>query len=287
MTEEQAMRKDVHLRQVSQIVLILVVIAFVGVLVEGCGSTLQLASRWNEQPIRIDGDLNEWSDSTVFADKDGIRLGVRNDDEFLYLCLTASKPDIGRQVRFRGITVWFDPNGGEKKTFGVRFPIGMGRMGMPVRSGREDAEGEARRIEPDASQALSEFEFFGPTENDRQRISRLQGQGVEVDLKTTAGRFVYELKIPLIFSSRHPYALETHPGATIGVGVESNVPEMGMAGERRPGSRGGVPGGGRPGIGGGRGGRMPGGTGPGGARQGGGGETFSFWSNVQLAEKAH
>jgi hypothetical protein len=281
------MKQYVHLHQVLHIVLTLVVIAFIGILVEGCGSTLQLASRWNEQRIRIDGDLNEWSDSTVFAEKDGIRLGVRNDDEFLYLCLTASKPDIGRQVRFRGITVWFDPNGGEKKTIGVRFPIGMGRMGMPVRTGREETEGEARNVEPDASQALSEFEFFGPTENDRQRISRLQGQGVEVDLKTTAGRFVYELKIPLIFSSRHPYALETHPGATIGVCVESNVPEMGMAGERGPGARAGGRGGGRPGIGGGRGGRMPGGTGPGGGRQGAGGETFSFWSSVQLAEKAH
>ncbi|MEK6757483.1 MAG: hypothetical protein AABZ02_15130 [Bacteroidota bacterium] len=277
---------EVYSRRDSHTVLTLLVIAFLGALVQGCGSALQLASRWNDHSVRIDGNLNDWSDSTVFVEKDDFRLGMMNDDEFLYLCLTGSKPEIGRQVLFRGITVWFDPNGGEKKTFGVRFPIGMGRIGMPFRSGRENTEGRASRFEPDASQALGEFEFFGPTENDRQRVSRLQGQGLELDLKTTAGTFIYELKIPLVFSSRHPYALETRPGATIGVGVESNVPEVGTMSERGAGSRGGGTGGGRPGIGGGRGGRTPGTVSPGGSRPGMGGETFRFWSYVRLAEKA-
>ena len=254
-------------------VLMLSIMTALTLLLQGCGSSLQLASKWSEHKIQIDGDLKDWSDSTLFIQKDDIRCGIMNDDEFVYVCVISSKPNIGQQVMFRGMTVWFDPNGGAKKTFGVRFPIGGRRGEMPNTPDEEETDQRGNRFDAMNRQSLSDFEFVGPTEKDLQMVPRLQGQGVEIHLTSTPERFVYQLKIPLAYSSAHPYAVESHPGAPIGVGVETNAiqrptgPEAAGEGQGRgegAGGRGGMTGrsGGRGGRGGGGGniGNRPGGT---------------------------
>lgn len=274
------MRQHFELRSGCRRFLALAVTLLFAILLDGCAGAVQVASRWDDHPIRIDGNSSDWTDSTLFVQKDDFRLGVMNDDQYLYLCLMSNQPNLGRQLMFRGMTIWFDPNGGEKKAFGLRYPLGMGGMGMPVRSEGEEGERSGGRFDPETSPALSEFEFLGPNENDRQRVSKLEAQGVEVELKSTQDRFVYELKIPLAYSSLHPYALETRPGSAIGIGVESNAPQRSASAERDEGY-----GGRGRGAGGGRGGRTPGGMGRGGQRPDGANTTFSFWGHVQLAEK--
>jgi hypothetical protein len=260
--------------------------------IDGCSSTQQLASKWSENPVRMDGGLGDWADSTVFVEKDGIRYGVANDGEFLYLCLISSKANLGRQIMFRGMTIWFDPNGGDKKTIGIRFPIGgtgMGRPEMGQQQPDQDPGQRENRLEEMERQALNEFEYLGPGENDRIRVSRLQGQGLEMHMTATPERFLYKLKIPLQYASQHPYAVETHAGAKIGIGIESNTAARMAQGEPGGEGRGEGVGGGRGGAGGGRGGgRMGGGMGGGGQRPGGSvaAVNFSIWSRVQLAEKS-
>jgi hypothetical protein len=137
--------------------------------------------------------------------------------------------------------------------------------------------------------SLNEFEYLGPGDNERQRVSRFQGQGLEMHITVTPERLLYKLKIPLQYSSQHPYAVETHAGAKIGIGIESNAASRMAEGERGGEGRGEGPEGGRPGAGGGRsGGRMPGGMGRGGQRPGASAAivNFNIWSRVQLAEKA-
>jgi hypothetical protein len=262
--------------------------------INGCSSTQQLASKWSENPVRMDASLGDWADSTVFIEKDGIRYGAANDGDFLYLCLISSKANLGRQIMFRGMTIWFDPNGGDKKTIGIRFPIGgtgMGRAEMGQQQPDQDPEQRGTRLEEMERLALNEFEYLGPGENDRIRVSRLQGQGMEMHMTATPERFVYKLKIPLQYSSQHPYAVETHAGAKIGIGLESNTAARMAQGEPGGEGRGEGTDIGRPGAGGGRGGGRMGGGGMGrggGQRPGGSATTvnFSIWSRVQLAEKA-
>jgi hypothetical protein len=177
-------------------------------------------------------------------------------------------------------------------------------MGMQARPEEDqggdsgDLSGESRgrgRFNPETSLALSEFEFLGPKENDRIRVSKLEAQGLEVELKSTQDRLVYELKIPLVYSNEHPYAVESRAGAAIGIEVESSMPQRSQFAQRggEEGGRGGFGrggGGGRGFGGGGRGGMRGGGMrGEGGGQRPGGGTptTFDFWSHVQLAKKAH
>ncbi|OGU26007.1 MAG: hypothetical protein A2X66_09790 [Ignavibacteria bacterium GWA2_54_16] len=265
-------------------------------LASGCGSTLELPSRWADTRIQIDGNLRDWVDSTTFVEKDGIRCGVMNDTENVYVCMMSSTPNVGRQLIMRGMTIWFDPNGGEKKIIGVRFPVGAMRPGMmrPEMRDRRPTEARARapeerrqRFDEIEREALQEFEFLGPGADDRQRVLRIQGQGVEFHITATPERFVYEMKIPLEYSSRHPYAVESYAGSMIGVGFDSSLQERAIGGASNGESPEGVPPGGvRAGGRGGRGGGMPGGMRPGGMLQGGTDATFSFWTHVRLAERA-
>jgi hypothetical protein len=270
--------------------LLLIVVAVMVSMITGCGSTKQLASRWSESPIRMDGNLGEWSDSTVFVEKEGIRYAVANDGDYLYLCLLSSTPNFGRQLMVRGMTVWIDPNGGSRKTIGVRFPIGgmgMGRPEIEQPQPEPDVEQRGTRFEEMERQSLNEFEYLGPAENDRQRVSRLQGQGLEIQMTATPERFVYKLKLPLQYSSQHPYSAETRAGAKVGIGLESNAAQKIAEGDRGgEGTEGGMPGtgGGRSG---GRSGARSGGMGRGGQRPGAGASmvNFNIWSSVQLAAK--
>jgi len=275
-------------------------VLFLAFLAAGCGTTLGIASRWADRRVEIDGNLKEWNDSTSFVEKDGIRCGIMNDEDFVYVCLMSSTPNIGRQLIMRGMTVWFDPNGGTKKLIGVRFPIGGMRGGTMMRpdervrnpdeAGDRAPQDRRQRFDESERQALNEFEFLGPGPNDLQRVSRLQGQGVEFHMTATPERFVYEMRIPLACSSQHPYAVESYAGSAIGVGFDSSPADRQMGGERGSEGRGEVPGGvptggGRAGGGSGRGGRGAGGMGPGGRQQGGANVSFSIWTHVQLADK--
>ena len=106
----------------------------------------------------------------------------------------------------------------------------------------------------------------------------------------SAGRLVYELRVPLIHGPHAPYALGVYPGDEIGVGfetVEFNRARMrpeggGFGGGMGRGGRG--FGGGLGGRGGGLGGRGPGG-GDRGARPGGAGmgDPFKFWMKLRLS----
>ncbi|MEX2088607.1 MAG: hypothetical protein WEB62_02510, partial [Bacteroidota bacterium] len=190
-----------------------------------------------------------------------------------------------RGIFMRGLTLWFDPNGGERETFGLRYPIGMMERGMDVlprgRRSDPDPDSSGRYSRP----LLREFEFLGPDERDRQRVGTVAGKGVEVELRSSREGFIYEAKIPLRYSLEHPYALETRAGETIGFGVE-----LGSGFQGRPGGAGmGVPGsdGGRGRPGGGRGGVRGGGRMPAGGPAGEGRvEPVNFWFSVQLADLA-
>jgi hypothetical protein len=102
----------------------------------------------------------------------------------------------------------------------------------------------------------------GPSKDDRRRleIGYARTIGFDVAARVAEGVLVYELRIPLPASESQPYTLHSAPGASIGVGIETNKLES-------PGGRGEGGGRGREGMGGG----PPGGGGGGSGMMGGGG----------------
>jgi hypothetical protein len=257
------------------------------VVVGGCGS-IEFKSQWRNQTIIIDGDNNDWQDKTwIIKDLPNVVVGFMNDDKDLYFSLTISDRSLQRQIAFRGLTVWFDRTGGDEKKFGVRFPLGMGMIDMPIDRNRPPEGYERMRdsIPIFTEQLSNEIEIYGPMEGEHQRL-RVQESGIEVALRTTNGLLIYEMKISLEANGLKPYAIGTMAGSMIGIGVETE--NNGIRNERngRPMLDGGNPGeppegNRRGGFEGRRGGRHGGDEKPDGTRSVR--EPLKLWAKVQLA----
>jgi len=119
----------------------------------GCGKA-ELESRWRDREVAIDGSSADWDGALVSINDGAMDVGLLNDDQNLYICLVAATRDDQIQMMAHGFTIWFDPDGGTEKTFGIRFPGGLVSSGQKKR-------GQA----PPTEQGLSELWKHLETEN--------------------------------------------------------------------------------------------------------------------------
>ena len=222
-------------------------------------------SSWQDPDaaVSVDGSADEWQGALTYLEKSGLHFGVRNDAEFLYLCLYSSNPQVGTRILIRGLTL------GLGNDLTVQFPIGLMATGGP-RGGIPDRD----RMRERATESLDSLIVVHSDTPDPQRLAADNQLGVTARL-TTDPDLVYELKVPLTRTELFPYAIGDEPEDEILVRVDTPKIER-PAGAGRPGGGGGMRGGGRGGggmrggMGGGRGG-MGGGM-RGGGRPGGMGE---------------
>lgn len=248
----------------------------------GC-KKITLNSVWRDRGVSIDGLNTEWQNAMTYIEGQDAAVGLLNDEEFLYVCLVVNDSGLERQMRGRGLIVWLDSEGGKKKTFGIRYPMGMQGAGMPPMR-MEDEQNRERMMEMFES-SMSELEVLESGEDEGERMSMTEASGIDVHLSTITGSFVYELKVPLLRSEEYPYAVGAEKGALIGLGFEIPEIDLDAMGDRMGGEMGGgMRGGGGRGGGGmrGGGGRGPGG-GPGAGARMGMLSSFKVWAKVQLA----
>jgi hypothetical protein len=213
-------------------------------------------SRWRTSDIVVDGSAGEWNGLTAALTGAKVSAGLANDGERLYVCLLASDPQTREQILRRGLIIWFDPAGGTRKTFGIKFPVGLlevaeGRSGM--RAGRSTA-----KKPPEPIEIVSRLEVLGPRKDDRRSLVLDMVPGISVTIGQPEGMLVYELSVPLERTQDHPYAIGTKPGSIIGVGLATPEQERVIVPAESPGRSGS---GGRGGFGGIGGGSMGSGTG--------------------------
>jgi len=246
-----------------------------------CGS-MKMESHWSNQEVAVDGANTEWQGLLSPLDDNQTSIGFQNDDEFLYVALITTNHGVQRQIMGRGVTFWFDREGGSDKTFGVRYPLGF--EGQPPSMSERPEQGEQqdlRRME--ASHGGSELEIHGPGRDEQHRMTFAETGGIDVRFHLKNDTLVYELKMPLADKGRHPFAIETSPGSQIGVGVgtPNDLLARRMSGDITDGDDGG----GRPGGEGfgGRRGFPRGEGGPSMQRRGPRPEPLEFWATVHLA----
>jgi uncharacterized membrane protein YgcG len=253
----------------------------------GCAATMHLPSHWPDQKIAIDGKKADW-DHTYLIEDNKLVVGFLNDSSFVYLMLATNDRDLAMSM-LRGLTVWFDANGGTDETFGIHYPLGGG-FPRGARGGEET--GTEPGAEPGGRFGMSatELEILGPGKNDRHRMQIMETGGIQAKYIFFGGSFVYELKVPYAKGNKFPFSIGTNPGTVLGLGLETTKGgiqrrppnrdrqegegEDGEGGDR--GESGGFEGGGM--RGGGRGGR--GGFGQGGSRGSTG--PLDVWMKVQL-----
>ncbi len=224
-----------------------------------CGG-VELESAARDHPIVIDGKANEWQDSLTVLEDVQMAVGLSNDEHDLYLCITSWNRDVNLQAMNLGLTLWFDPAGGDDRKFGVEYPV----MEDLIQSKGPPAAGDVASLPEVSGRTASRLAVRGPLPWDRRVMALSDAPGIEVNVSSLNGTFVYELKVPLDHSAEHPFAIGAGPGRVVGMTLETT---------RAPGYReeqgpSGGPRSGRGGGGGGMGGHRHGG---GGMRGGGGG----------------
>ncbi len=265
-------------------------------LLAGCKKS-ELASKWRDGLVVVDGENHEWDGAITYFDDENAAIGVINDERYLYISLLTTSQTLQQQIMRSGFTLWFDPEGGKKKTLGIRFPLGMNPGGMegggPGPGGLEFggrggfAPQNFDSLQQVFMEAQTALEILGPGEDDVRRVLLAEAPDLFVTAGVSSRGLVYELRIPLATSDTQPYAIGTTAGAVVGLGMETPEMDMSAMRERRSGPPGG---GGMPGGGGG----MPGGGMPGGGMRGGPGggaggerpkmpEPLKVWTKITLA----
>ncbi|HOW84424.1 MAG TPA: hypothetical protein P5119_03620 [Candidatus Aminicenantes bacterium] len=291
----------------------------------GCGGRVYVVSSLGPpHSITVDGETDDWNGALSYVEKNRLFVGFVNNRDALYVCLT--REDIeGRAsgAPIGDLTVWIDPQGGSRKTLGIRLtqaggPPAGGRPGgerpegepggEPEQGGRRPERRPGREPEGEnagpgqdrpAGPPGGTVEILGPNGRTLQKLSAEEAAAAGLEVKTgiSAGSFTVEIGIPLRADDGHPYAVGVEPGGTLGIGFVS-------AAASRDGRRDGPPGG-APGGGGGMPGGMPGGMGgmpggmggPGGGMGGPGGgmrpdmdpdvaKSFKIWARVRLADSS-
>jgi hypothetical protein len=242
-----------------------------------------------ERQVVIDGQSDDWVGALSFMTDTKLEAGFLNDADYLYVCIVTDDNAVRREIMGAGLTVWFDPQGGEAKTFGIRYPLGRTRPKRQAKPGADEAQPEAPSEEPAASDG-SGLEILRAGGSPPETMDVSAAKGIEVAYSSEPSHFVYELKIPLEASADRPYAVGTQPGSTVGVGFMVPKMDFGQAEGGRRGGRPGEGGGGPPmGGGGGFGSHGQGGMGTGGRGMRSGGmnpqipEGFKVWTYVKLS----
>ncbi len=239
----------------------------------------EFKSRWKDRDIEVDGRSMDWLDTLTYVEEFKVSVGITNDLDYLYICAVVENPLVRMQVMRQGLTVWFDPKGGRKKVFGLRFPFGsQGRREPPAEFAEEPDIEKLQRTFP---LSFNELEILGPNQKEKQRMRKAEAKGIDVAMSFSSGKLVYELKIPLMNRSDRPYAINVRPGSSFGIGIETSPRrDMGQSPRRKTGGMRRPAGGGNPGMGG-RGGmgQMPGGGRPGMPKN------LKLWLSVSLSQE--
>ena len=255
-----------HRRTVSCVIGMVVVVTAAAVF---AGKRSQIDSHWRDRDVVIDGNNSEWAGPLrPVQENHPVVTAAMNDGQFLYVVLSTSDATVRRQILRQGLIVWFDPSGGDKKHFGVKFPVGLlpeeaaGRGRGGFRRGGErppDDPASGDPAQPDHPEPTNRLEVYGPQKDDAHSFVTEMAPGIAVKIGQVEGYLVYELKVPLARTADMPYAIESKPGALIGFGLETpKIERPARAGGRGMGGFGGR-GGGLGGRGGGMGGRRGGG----------------------------
>jgi hypothetical protein len=242
----------------------------------GCSSSKEITSGWTNQELAITGDGSRWKDvSTEIAGPD-VSVGVKNDNNNLYIGLVTSNRATQLQILGLGCTAWFDTEGKKNKTFGIQFPVPGLLQGRRFPT-RENPEEFQRLINAAQRQLI----VLGPGVGEQHRMSVQESRGIEARIGYVDGTMTYELKVPLQKSKDQPYAVNVDLATPVFIGFETGDLAEAMKGQPGVSSPSQNAGGGR--------GRGAGRTGPGGGPGGVGNEMpepLKHWITVHLSSGA-
>jgi hypothetical protein len=207
---------------------------FVLIFFFGCSSTPELISTTGNN-IVIDGNDSDWGANLKYLPDEKVAVGVSNDDNYFYLCLTTSDLSKVMPMFGAGFTVWLE-NEKNDSTLGIRYPlhniVNEARVMTNPEAVREKGRGMLLKklmSDQDEIRILNKDNF--PV----TAISTSDSSGITARIGYNNDQFVYELRVPLNNNDNNKYCLSAIPGEKLSVKFETEKPERKNFGGRRGG----------------------------------------------------
>ncbi len=200
---------------------------FLVVLVGACSGPETLQSRSMSQAPSIDGALDDWDGELTYVDDQPVSVGVVPTDSLLYVAVAIQDAPLIRSVVSNGLIVWVDPSGGQERTYGIQYPLGL-RAQQANAGAAPTSEGASPLGIDDVS--LSELAVL-QGDSMRQRIPARFSSGLRAEATLNLGSLVYELAIPVgedgadIGEEARRYGMQAALGETVGIGLHTPEPD--------------------------------------------------------------
>ena len=272
-----------------------------------CNKGIIGTSHWQEKALKIDGSAADWKDTLLYDYKSHFLYTILNDNKNLYVCIKIV--DLKNQMKIlrRGITIWFDTTGRNKKAFGVKFPLsGVASYHKMSSSEKNTDSGDLMKdmktmekmlISEQRDLEMIGFTLLGYEKKESVKVSLLASLGIKVAIGIdSTDCMIYEMSVPLSYLFKTPAKALNDNNRVLSVGMESGDNYGGTSDGEGRGSgshsgSGGMGGGGRGGMGGGmRGGGMGGSGSHGGGMHSGSSsqnrdtDPIKTWIEVKLAK---
>lgn len=221
-----------------------------------------IISNWQNAEISIDGNVNDWAGNLNYFEDEKAAIGVSNNNDYIYFCLTTSDNAKIMQILRTGFTIWLDPQSSDGKTIGIQYPIKNKFNGAGDRS-KQPLEKEKNR-EDNLIKMIDQFKIeqneiliVNEDKFPLNALPKVNNNGLEVNISYAMHQFVYELKVPLANNNLSNVFIDVLPNEIVRVGFASgevDKPESRSSGNTmdapgnegtRKGGRGGNRGGGR------------------------------------------
>ncbi len=199
----------------------------------GCSSTTELTSTTIENNIVINGDASDWGANLKYLSDEKVAVGVSNDNNYFYLCLTTNDMSKVMPMFVRGFIVWLENENNDENTIGIRYPlhniVNESRIMINPEEFREKGRGKmiSKMINDQNEIRILNKDNFPVTV-----ISTSDSSGLTARLGYINDQFVYELRVPLKVDEQNKYGINARPGEKLLVRFETEQPERGKFGGR-------------------------------------------------------
>ncbi len=233
---------------------ILIGVFFISTLLfTGCSSTVELTSMPVPGSININGDATDWGTNLKYIPDQKAAVGISNDNNYFYLCLTTSDMTKVMPMFAGGFTVWLENEDNGDEEIGIKYPlhniVNESRVMINPEEFREKGRG---MLISKMIKNQDEIRILNKDNYPVTVISTSDSSGLKAAIGYSNDQFVYELRVPLKVNNQNKYGINAKPGDKLLVKLETSEPDRGNFGGRGGGMRspegemgGGFPGGGR------------------------------------------
>lgn len=206
-----------------------ILFVLVGALVLGaCSGPTTLQSRSGMEAPTVNGALDDWGSSLAYIDDESVRMSAEPTDSLLYVAVAIQDRALIRSIATNGLIVWVDPTGGQQRTYGIQYPLGLQRerAAQNPQDGSPPGPDDPAQAEQGLDQvSLTELEIIRH-DSTRNRIPAQFSSGLRATAVLNPGSFIYELTIPVgvaetgASEESRKYGLRTSLRSPVGLGLE-------------------------------------------------------------------